>query len=84
MKKKELTEAEAEYNKIYDLNRSMKQRNERLNKTKESNVRRTLDQYKEDTNEYRSKQPLNKDHVLAEMKELWRWKQSQEREIASI
>ncbi len=69
---------------MYDFNRSMKLRNERLTKTKENNVRRTLDQYKEETNDYRSKQLLNKDHVLDEMKDLWKWKKSQEREIASI
>jgi hypothetical protein len=81
--KKDVSEALVEYNKMYDLNRSLKLRNERLSKTKEVNVARTLQQYKTETNDYRSKQSLNKDHVLAEMKELWKWKQSQDREIAS-
>lgn len=83
MKQNELDQANADYNRMFELNRNLKQRNERLNQVKEANLRKVMDQYKTDTKDYRSKQTIDKTHVMEAMREFLAFKQEQEREIIS-
>jgi hypothetical protein len=84
VQKKELEELTREQSRLHELKKNLKQRNERLSQTRETYFKRTLDQYKNDTNDFRSKRECNKDDVLNELKNLWRFKSQQEKEILSI
>ena len=46
-------------------------------------MRRTLDEYKDFTKKIDAEKRCEKEDVMQEMKEMWKFKQSQEREVLS-
>lgn len=67
--------------KLVEKNQNLRERNARLIQTKEHNIQKALDDYKNFTTEINSRKRCDKDEVISEMKDLWKFKQSQEKEL---
>lgn len=70
--------------KVIETNKNLKQRNERLYETKLNNMEKAVNDYKSYAKEYTGKYDCDKEDVLKELKNLWNYKQSQERDMLSI
>ena len=79
----ELKEAEKELDLLVEKNQNLKQRNQRLNSTKEYQMNKTFEDYKKFIEDTNSKKKCDKDEVNMYMKDNWRFKQMQEKEILS-
>jgi hypothetical protein len=78
-----LSEVKKELDLLAEKNQNLKQRNQRLNQTKENQMKRTLDEYKDYTKRIQTEKRCEKEEVMAEMKDLWNFKQGEEREVSS-
>ncbi|CAF0728239.1 unnamed protein product [Brachionus calyciflorus] len=84
LKEKELQEANEELNKLVERNFYLKERNDRLNQAKEQNIRKALQDYKNYTNEINSRKRCERDDVLCELKNLWAFKESLDKDLLEI
>ena len=78
-----MSEVKKELDLLYEKNLNLKQRNQRLSQTKEIQMKRTLDEYKGYTKRIQTEKRCEKEEVMAEMKDLWNFKQGEEREVSS-
>jgi hypothetical protein len=83
VKEQELTEAKEELTKLLEANRSLKERNERLHESKGNQMNKASSEYKNYRKDLNARTECTKDDVLAELKDLWTFKQGQEREVLS-
>ena len=78
-----MAEVKNELDLLNEKNQNLKQRNHRLSQTKDAQMKRTLDEYKEYTKRIQTEKRCEKEEVMAEMKDLWNFKQGEEREVSS-
>ena len=78
-----MTDVKKELDLLSEKNQNLKQRNQRLSQTKDAQMKRTLNEYKEYTKRIQSEKRCEKEEVMEEMKDLWNFKQGEEREVSS-
>lgn len=81
MKEKELADCDDELNKLVETNQNLRQRNRRLQETRLYNMERASDEYKSFSRDFNSRENCAREHVLNELKDLWRFKLNEEKSV---
>ncbi|RNA33129.1 coiled-coil domain-containing 83-like [Brachionus plicatilis] len=84
LKDKELKDANEELNKLVERNFFLKERTDRLNQTRLQNIHKAMTEYKTFTHQLNSQPRCERDDVIIELKNLWTFKSSLNKELVEI
>lgn len=78
-----MIECNDELKKLREINQNLAQRNQRLELTRNYNFNKATDEYKTYNRDVNSRKLCTRDEVLQELKDLWRFKLSEEKSVLS-
>lgn len=84
VKEKELLDCNDELNKLVEINQNLTQRNRRLYETRVYNMERASEEYKSFNKQVNAKEQCSREEVINELKDLWRFKLSEEKNLISM
>lgn len=81
VKEKEIEDSNDELNKLTEVNQNLRQRNKRLQETRQYNMNRAIEEYKQFNKDFNAREVCSRDQVLNELKDVWRFKLNEEKAV---